>query len=111
MFTHRIRTIASATIGAAAIGLVAVGTAGTAGASTADEAFISQMDKLGISFSSPAEAVREGHQVCRELAAGKSGTDVATEVLKQTNLTSHQAAYFVVDATHAYCPQLAPQLT
>ena len=52
MFTHRIRTIASTTIGAAAIGLVAVGTAGTAGASTADEAFISAMDELGISFSS-----------------------------------------------------------
>ena len=111
MFTHRIRTIAGTMIGAAAIGLVAVGTAGAAGAGTADDAFISAMDTLGISFSSPAEAVREGHQVCRELAAGKSGTDVATEVLKQTNLTSHQAAYFVVDATHAYCPQLAPQLT
>ncbi len=111
MFSHRIRTIAGTAIGAAAIGLVAVGTAGTAGASSADDAFISQMDTLGITFSSPAEAVREGHLVCQELATGKTGTDVATEVLKQTNLTSHQAAYFVVDATHAYCPQLAPQLT
>jgi hypothetical protein len=111
MFTHRTKTVASAMIGAAAIGLVALGTAGTAAATTADDAFISQMDTLGISFTSPAEAVREGHQVCRELAAGKTGTDVANEVLKQTNLTTHQAAYFVVDATHAYCPSLAPQLT
>ena len=111
MFTHRIRTIASTMIGAAAIGIVAVGTAGTASASSADEAFLSQMDSLGISFSSPADAIKDGHKVCQELASGKTGTDVASEVLKQTNLTSHQAAYFVVDATHAYCPQLAPQLT
>lgn len=111
MFTHRIKTVASTMIGAAAIGLVALGTAGTAPATTADDAFISQMDNLGISFSSPAEAVREGHQVCRELASGKTGTDVASEVLKQTNLSSHQAAYFVVDATKAYCPQYASQLT
>ena len=111
MFSHRISTLASTIIGAAAIGIVAVGTAGTAAASNADEAFLAQMDKLGISFSSPADAIKDGHKVCQELAAGKTGTDVASEVLQQTNLTSHQAAYFVVDATHAYCPQLAPQLT
>jgi Protein of unknown function (DUF732) len=111
MFSHRIRTVASTMIGAAAIGLIAVGTAGTASASTVDDAFLAQMDNLGISFSSPADAIKDGHKVCQELASGKTGTDVASEVLKQTNLTSHQAAYFVVDATHAYCPQLAPQLT
>lgn len=111
MFSHRLSTIASTMIGAAAIGIVAIGAAGTAGATTADVAFLAQMDKLGISFSSPADAIKDGHKVCQELASGKTGTDIATEVLQQTNLTSHQAAYFVVDATHAYCPQLAPQRT
>jgi hypothetical protein len=111
MFNNRIRTIASTVVGAAAIGIVAIGTAGTAAASNADEAFLAQMDKLGISFSTPADAIKDGHKVCQELASGKTGTDVASEILQQTNLTSHQAAYFVVDATHAYCPQLAPQLT
>jgi hypothetical protein len=111
MFSHRITTIATTAIGAAAIGLAAVAAAGTAGASTTDDAFIAQMKSLGVSFSSPQEAAKEGHQVCAELAAGKTGTDVATEVLNQTNLTSKQAAYFVVDATKAYCPQLSGQLT
>jgi hypothetical protein len=97
-------------LGAAAVGL-AVATAGAAGASTADDAFITEMRSLGITFSSPQEAIKEGHQVCRELAAGKTGTDVATEVLSQTDLTTKQAAYFVVDATKAYCPQLSAQLT
>jgi len=69
------------------------------------------MTSLGITFTSPQEAVKEGHQVCIELNAGKTGTDVATEVLSQTNLTTKQAAYFVVDATRVYCPQLSSQLT
>jgi len=111
MFSHRITTVASTAIGAAAIGLAAVATAGTAGATTAEDAFIAQMHSLGISFTSPQEAVKEGHQVCSELAAGKTGTDIAAEVLSQTDLTTKQAASFVVGATKTYCPQLATQLT
>lgn len=111
MFSHRITTVASTAIGAAAIGLAAMAAAGTAGASTTDDAFITQMKSLDISFTSPQEAVKEGHQVCMELAAGKTGTDIAKEVLSQTDLTTKQAAFFVVDATKAYCPQLSAQLT
>ncbi|WP_144207805.1 DUF732 domain-containing protein [Mycobacterium tilburgii] len=111
MFTHRIKTVAGTMIGAAAIGMVALGTAGTAAATTADDAFLSQMDKLGISFTSLAKAVRKGHQVCRELAAGKTGTDTSPPRSSSKRMTSHQAAYFVVDATKAYCPQYASQLT
>ena len=110
MFSPRITAAVTTAIGAAAVGL-AVATAGAAGASTTDDSFIDQMTSVGITFTSPQEAVKEGHQVCRELAAGKTGTDVATEVLSQTDLTTKQAAYFVVDATQAYCPQLSRQLT
>jgi hypothetical protein len=110
MFSPRITAAVTTAIGAAAIGL-AVATAGAAGASTADDAFITEMRGLGVTFTSPQEAVKAGHQVCKELAAGRTGTEVATEVLSQTNLTTKQAAYFVVDATQAYCPQLSRQLT
>ena len=110
MFSPRITAAVTTAIGAAAVGL-AVATAGAAGASTADDAFITEMRGLGVTFTSPQEAIKEGHQVCRELAAGKTGTDVATEVLSQTDLTTKQAASFVVGATKAYCPQLAGQLT
>ena len=110
MISPRITAAVTTAIGAAAVGL-AVATAGAAGASTTDDSFIDQMNSVGISFSSPQEAVKEGHQVCRELAAGKTGTDVATEVLSQTDLTTKQAAYFVVGATKAYCPELRSQLT
>ncbi|OBG26387.1 DUF732 domain-containing protein [Mycobacterium sp. E3198] len=110
MFSPRITAAVTAAVGAAAVGL-ALATAGAAGAGTADDAFITEMRGLGVTFSSPQEAIKEGHQVCRELAAGKTGTDVATEVLSQTNLTTKQAAYFVVDAAQAYCPQLSSRLT
>jgi hypothetical protein len=111
MFSPRITAAVTTAIGAAAIGL-AVATAGAAGATTTtDDAFIAQMKSLGVSFTSPQEAAKAGHQVCMELAAGKTGTDVANEVLSQTDLTTKQAAYFVVDATKAYCPQLSSQLT
>ena len=110
MISPRITAAVTTAIGAAAIGL-AVATAGAAGASTADDAFITEMRGLGVTFTSPQEAVKAGHQVCKELAAGRTGTEVATEVLSQTNLTTKQAAYFVVDATQAYCPQLSRQLT
>ncbi|KAA1245157.1 DUF732 domain-containing protein [Mycobacterium simiae] len=85
-------------------------TAGAAAATTADSAFISQLESVGVSFTSPQAAVQEGHQVCTELAAGASGTQIANEILSQTNLTSKQAAYFVVYATKDYCPQYASQL-
>jgi Protein of unknown function (DUF732) len=110
MFSPRLTAAVTTAVGAAAVGL-AVATAGAAGATTTDDAFIAQMKSLGITFTSAGEAVKEGHQVCMELGAGETGTDVATEVLSQTDLTTDQAAYFVVDATKAYCPQLSPRLT
>ncbi|CAM4226686.1 hypothetical protein MB901379_03626 [Mycobacterium basiliense] len=109
-FSPRLTATVITALGAGAIGL-AVATSGTASAGTADEAFIAQMKAVGVTFSSPTSAARQGHQVCQELASGKSGTDVAEEILSQTNLTTKQAAYFVVDATKAYCPQYATQLT
>lgn len=109
MFSPRITAAVTTAVGAAAVGL-AVATAGAASASSADDAFISQMQSIGVTFSSPQAAVQQGHQVCKELAAGATGTEIATEILGQTNLTSKQAAYFVVYATKDYCPQYASQL-
>lgn len=86
-------------------------TAGTAGANTKDEAFIAQMESIGVTFSSPQVATQQAQLVCKKLASGETGTEIAEEVLSQTNLTTKQAAYFVVDATKAYCPQYASQLT
>ncbi|WP_423202323.1 DUF732 domain-containing protein [Mycobacterium decipiens] len=110
MFSPRITAALSTAVGAAAIGL-AVATAGTASANSTDEAFIAQMEAIGVTFSSPQAAAQQAQLVCKKLASGETGTEIAKEVLSQTDLTTKQAAYFVVDATKAYCPQYASQLT
>jgi Protein of unknown function (DUF732) len=68
------------------------------------------MKAMGVTFSSPSTAVKDGHQVCKQLASGKSGTDIAARVVSMTDLTPKQAAFFVVDATNAYCPEYASEL-
>ncbi len=112
MFTRRIMTTATTAIGVAAIGLVAVGLAGTAAASsvqTADQAFLSQMQSLGVTFPSTQDAVRAGHQICTDLAAGQTPTAVTVQIFRHTNLTPPQAANVVFAATNAYCPQFSGQ--
>lgn len=111
MFSRRIITMAT-TVGTAAIGLGALGFAGTAAASTvqtADEAFLSQMQSLAVPFPSPQAAVRAGHEVCTDLAAGQTPTAVTVEVFRHTSLTPPQAANLVIAATRAYCPQFSGQ--
>lgn len=110
MFSHRLITLTTTAIGTAAIGLAAIGFAGTAEArvvKSLDESFLTEMQSLGISFPSPQEAVRSGHQVCIQLAAGNAGTDVTAQIARQTNLTSGQATQLVNVATNVYCPQLS----
>lgn len=110
--SRRIMTMATTAIGTAAIMLAAVGFAGTAAASavqTADEAFLTQVQSLGISFSSPQEAVRVGHQVCGELAAGETPIAVTVQIFRQTSMTPPQAAGLVAAAAQAYCPQFSGQ--
>ncbi len=104
-----ITTPLATAIGAAAIGL-AIATAGTASATDADNIFMTQMRTLGIEFKSQQAANHTGRQVCQELANGETGVDIAKEIVSQTDMTPHQAAYLVVYATKDYCPQYADQL-
>lgn len=103
---YHIPMLALGAIGVAAVGL-AVTTAGSAAAGSVDDAFLSQVTAAGISSQG---AIDGAHLVCKELAAGASGVSVAKEILSETDLTSQQAATFVVLATRDYCPQYSSQL-
>lgn len=112
MFSRRIITMATTVIGTGAVGFAAIGVAGTAAASavqTADAAFLSQMQRLGVSFPTTQAAVQAGHQVCTDLAAGQTPTAVAVGIFRHTSLTPPQAASVVMAATKAYCPQFSGQ--
>jgi hypothetical protein len=107
MFSNHRFAVASTVgvvVGGAALGLAALGASGTAGANTTDDVFIAQMSAVGVTFSSPQTAVKDAHLVCKELAGGSTGTEIANDVVKQTDL-SPKAAVFVVNATQTYCPQ------
>ncbi|OBB90814.1 DUF732 domain-containing protein [Mycobacterium sp. 852002-40037_SCH5390672] len=112
MFSRHITTMATTAIATAAIGIAAVSLAGTAAAravQTGDEAFLSQMQSLGVSFPSTQAAVQAGHQVCTELAAGQTPIAVTVQIFRHTSLTPPQAANVVAAATKAYCPQFSGQ--
>ncbi len=100
MFSTHITAAVTTALGTAAVGL-AVATAGAAGAITAK----------GTSFATDQDAIRAGHQVCSELAAGKSKAAVALMLMSQARLSPRDAGFFVAAATKFYCPQFAGQAT
>jgi hypothetical protein len=97
----RISTTAVAT---AAFGLAAFAGSATASANAVDDEFLTNIDKAGIVFDSNRAAFQDAQKVCSNLASGRSGVDIAQDILNSTDLTKHQAAVFVVESTYAYCP-------
>ncbi|MFX0574815.1 DUF732 domain-containing protein [Nocardia nepalensis] len=117
MFGHRLsRTIAGALIAATAgIGGVAVAATATAApsapSSTGDTRFLNLIQQEGIGFTSPAAAIGDAHQVCRAIAGGQTPVAVSNDILQKTDLTTRQAAVFVVASVDTYCPQYQKLLT
>jgi hypothetical protein len=120
MFGHRLsRTIAGALIAAtAAVGGVAAATTATAAPSapstpttTGDARFLNLIQQEGIGFASPSAAIGDAHQVCRALAGGQTPVGVSNDILRSTDLTTRQAAVFVVASVDSYCPQYHKLLT
>lgn len=90
-----------------ALGLAAFASAGTASAITSqtDSAFLSDIAHEGISYDSAADVIGNAHQVCSELKSGATGKDIGLDILAHTDLTTRQAAAFVVMSIDYYCPQ------
>jgi Protein of unknown function (DUF732) len=104
--THRLTTFAGTALLAGALGLAAAATAGTAGAvSSVDDAFLNDITSEGISYDTPKGAIRNAHYVCNSLDDGADPVDLGQEILDNTDLTTHQAAVFVVASVNAYCPE------
>ncbi len=100
-------TFARTALVTTALGIAALASAGTASAITSqtDSAFLREIAGEGISYESASDVIGNAHQVCAELKAGASGTDIGLDILNHTDLTTRQAAAFVVTAIDYYCPQ------
>ena len=54
---------------------------------------------------SPKVAIRAAHDVCFALDGGSDPVDLGVEIYESTDLTTDQAALFVVTSVDHYCPE------
>ena len=102
----RLATFAGTALVVGTLGLGAVAPAGTAGAvSSTDNTFLTEISAEGIAYDSPKAAIQNAHDVCNAFGSGAQLADVGQEILDNTDLTTHQAAVFVVTSVTTYCPE------
>jgi hypothetical protein len=66
--------------------------------------FLGALSSRGITFASRPAAIAAGHEVCDELDQGRQASDVANNVMTQTNLDGYHAGFFVGVSIAAFCP-------
>lgn len=100
-------TFARISFAATALGLSALASAGTANAITSqtDTAFLAEIAAEDITYDSATAVIGNARQVCSELEGGATGKDIGLDILAHTDLTTRQAAAFVVMSIDYYCPQ------
>jgi Protein of unknown function (DUF732) len=84
-----------------------VAAAPIAHADATDDALLAALKAKGIHFGSPDKAFIAAHEVCDELAGGKTPVQVASTVQSNSSLDGYHAGYFVGVSIRAYCPQYA----
>jgi hypothetical protein len=86
-------------------GVIAVA-APSAHADAADGSnFVGAIFAKGITFASGQAAIVAGHEVCDELDQGRQASDVASELMKESNLDGYHAGFFVGVSIAAFCPR------
>jgi hypothetical protein len=70
-----------------------------------DSNFVGALSSRGITFASRQAAIVAGHEVCDELDQGKQASDVANNVMTQSNLDGYHAGFFAGVSIAAFCPR------
>ena len=73
------------------LGLAAAVAPPAARADAVDNAFVTAVKGKGIDFASAQAAIVAGHEVCDELDLGKPKSDVASEMMNNSNLDGYRA--------------------
>jgi len=74
-------------------------------ADAVDTNFLAALKSKGINFVSAQSAIIAGHEVCDELDLGRQKTDVASDVMKNSDLDDYHAGFFVGVSVAAFCPR------
>ena len=85
----------------------AIALAAPARADETDQAFLADLDKAGIHYSGPDQAVTAGKTVCSLKQDNDMSDDDVVKNLTEQNpgFAQQKAAKFATIATNAYCPQ------
>jgi hypothetical protein len=88
------------------IGVAAPAYADPGDATGDDAGFLSSLQKVGIHYPSPAQAVSAGKSVCSCLNGGEAGLELVHEVkVRNAGFTMEEASNFAMLAAKYYCPQ------
>ncbi len=79
--------------------------AGPARADDVDARFLHALTAHGITYSSPEQAIDTGHEVCGELEAGATPSQVVQQVESHSGLDGYRAGFLVGASIGAYCPR------
>jgi hypothetical protein len=100
-----VRSLVAGLVLVVAMQWVAGVTSPAAHADAVDDAFLKAVQAKGINFASPQAAIIAGHEVCDELDLGRQKSDVANDVMSNSNLDGYRAGYFVGLSVAAFCPR------
>jgi Protein of unknown function (DUF732) len=67
--------------------------------------FLGALSSKGITFAARQAAIAAGHEVCDELDQDRQASDVANNVMTQTDLDGYHAGFFVGVSIAAFCPR------
>jgi hypothetical protein len=67
--------------------------------------FVGAISARGITFASGQAAIVAGHEVCNELDEGRQASDVASDLMKESNLDGYHAGFFIGVSIAAFCPR------
>lgn len=110
MFNTTITKFAVVAATAVAAGGVGLAAAPAGWADSTDDTYLTNVYAEGISYPSDYDAIDDALLVCDYLAAGRNGTDISVEIMSNSDLSAHQAATIVVEASSAYCPRYFGQV-
>ncbi|VAZ90605.1 DUF732 domain-containing protein [Mycobacterium pseudokansasii] len=76
-----------------------------AAADQTDDEFFGALKKHGIVFANRNAAIAMAHSMCAGLDKGQKPTLLVLSLMKNTDLSAHEAGYFLGASVASYCPQ------
>jgi hypothetical protein len=89
-----------------ALGLAAPAYADPDSGAPDDAVFLASLRSAGVIVANPTQAIAIGHSVCGQMAKGKSGPQLVSDLqIDNPGLSTDHAGVFIALAAKFYCPQ------